>query len=207
MKHLTFVSTVSRIIIGLAILFGTNTFAADSRSLISGKFNATQKTERTEIAKDIKAKIELLDSYLPNLKPSEIAWIEEEKVAIQKLKGMDAQAARLVQLLESPEFQHQNLKDSLRNIKNNLDCIANEKVTLNSEMLCWAVTSHHLSEESTFDDSITVLKKHGRLPKDIAKKAGLLEISGYRSYSILYKSYARGIMEYIIIPYLAGNIK
>ena len=204
MNHPAFVPTLYKVTIGLLILLVANAFAADSASLISGEFNAKQKIERTEIAKDIKSQIDLLDSYLPNLKPSEIEWIDQERIAIKKLEGTDAWSARLTQFYESPEFQQQKLKNLLGSIKSNIDCIMNEKVNLNTEMLCWTVTSYNLSDRSTFDDSIMTLKKHTKLPNDIVKKAGLWEASGYGAK---FETYARGIIEYIVIPYLAGKIK
>lgn len=190
--------------ISLIINSDLTAFAADADSLILGELNARRKSERIEIAKDIKAKINLLDSYLPNPKPSEITWITQERIAIEKLTETDARNARLIKLYESPEFQHNKLKNLLESIKSSLNCITTEKVNLGSEMLCWAVTSHNLSDSTVFDDSIMILMEHNKLPKDIAKKTGLWEAVGYGGR---YRSFARGIMKYIVIPYLAGKIK
>jgi hypothetical protein len=179
-------------------------FAADAGSLISGEFNANERTVRVEIAKDILTQIELLDSYLLNTKPSELSWIEMERAAIDKLKGTDAWGTRMGQFYESPEFQNQKLKALLSNVRKGLECVINDKVKTNSEILCWAVVVHNLSDKATLDDSIAILVKHGRLPPDIAKKARLVEATGFGTK---FTWYARGIQEFIVIPYLAGNMK
>jgi len=189
--------------ISLLISASITVFAADSRSLIVGEFDASSKKERREIAKDLLSLIEKLASYLATPKPSEIAWVNKETVAIDKLRGTDAWRERITQFYESPEFQQQKLKSLLDNIKTGLQCVNNDKVNLKSEILCWAVASHNLSDKSTLDDSIMILKRNGRLPKDIADKAGLFEVTGY---SARYDWYARGINQYIVIPYLSGRI-
>jgi hypothetical protein len=191
MKHSALFCILYKAAIGLLILFGANTFGAElGGRLISGDFDAKQKVELTATAKLIRAKIDLLDSYLPNPKPSEDAW-----------------STRVRQLADSPEFWQGQLKDLLSVIKNNLDCIVNEKVELSPKMLCWAVAGHDLSDRSTFNDSIMILKKYGRLPKDIDQKAELLPETSGLGYGYFYGLYARGITEYILIPYLAGKIK
>lgn len=204
MSYPTFVPILYQITIGLLILIPTNAFASNFWSFLSGEFNAKQKIERIEMAKTIRANIDLLDSYLPNTRPSEIKWIDQERIAIDKLKDSDAKVERLRQFYESPEFQQQKLKGLLGNIKNSLDCIMSEKVSLKTEMLCWAITSNHLSDSFTFNDSIMILKKHAKLPNDIAKKADLTQ---ELDYSSKYEWCARAIIEHIVIPYLAGKIK
>ena len=129
--------------------------------------------------------------------------MESEQIAIEKLKGTDAWTERIQKFYESPEFQQQKLKSHLNNIINSLQCVTNEKINLKSEILCWAVASHSLSDELTLNFSIMILKRSRRLPEDIAKKAGLNESLGYGAN---YNWYARGINEYIIIPYLSGRI-
>ncbi len=193
------------IVFGILIFFRASAFAADVNSLVSGKFNANVRSVRVEIARDLLGRIELLDSYLPGAKPSELSWIEKERAAIDKLReGSDAWSERMLQLYKSPEFQNQKLKTFLNNIRKSLECIINDKVKLNSEILCWAVVNHNLPDKTTFNDSITILRDQGRLPKDIAEKAHLVEANGFDTR---FTFNARGIQEFIIIPYLAGHIK
>ncbi|WP_041280593.1 hypothetical protein [Desulfosudis oleivorans] len=198
---------LKRTLIFLLILYNICTFvtafAADASSLIAGEFDATSKNERQKIAKDIIGQIEKLSSYLSTPKPSEIKWVNNERVAIDKLKGTDAWTERIQKLYESPEFQQQKLKSHLDNIIDSLQCVTNENVNLKSEILCWAVASHHLSDETTLNDSIMILKRSGLLPEDIVKKADITESLGYGAK---YNWFARGINEYIIIPYLSGRI-
>ncbi len=198
-------STTLMVNITIVLLFFPffHAHAADAGDLINGSFKSSYREERIKIAKDILKQIELLESYLSEPKPSEISWVDEERVAIDKLKGTDAWNERIKRFYESPEFQHQKLKTLLGNIKQNLNCITLNKISLRKEMLCWAKASLTLTDSTTFDDSISILIRNDRLPKDIAKKAKLLEISGY---STKYGWYGRGIHEHIVIPYLAGKI-
>lgn len=202
MRQRTKLFLLSNVILGIFVI-GINTFAADSYCLLTGIFDANSRKERVEIAKDILSKIELLDSYLPNPKPSEVAWIKEERAAMYKLQG-DAFEERFKKLSLSPEYTHQYLKEHLAETKTHLECIINDKVNLESEILCWERVSLDLSERNAFDSSIMILKIDGRLPKDIAKKACFFNKKGF---SWIYDLYAWGIHMSIIIPYLEGHIK
>jgi len=195
----------SLLVLFIPLLISANmtAFAVDAGILINPGTSAISKKERQEVAKDLLGQIEKLASYLATPKPSEIAWVDKESEAITKLLGTDAFLERSIQLLESPEFQQQKLKTLLDNIKTSLQCINNDNVNLQSEILCWAVVSHNLSDETTLENSISILKGNGRLPKDIAKKAGLFEAMGYGGK---YNMYARGIINHIVIPYLSGSI-
>ena len=68
-----------------------------------------------------------------------------------------------------------------------------------SEITCWAVASLCLSYTIAFEDSFRILIKQNKVPKDIAEKARIYDTDDF------YDLYGRGILEYIVIPYLAKD--
>ena len=60
-----------------------------------------------------------------------------------------------------------------------------------------------LTNASRLDSSIVVLRRSGRLPEDIEKQA---DLSNGPGYSGIFGLYGRGMQEYLIIPYLRGDI-
>lgn len=92
-------------------LFASPVFAADVSNLIDGHFDSKSKTQRTEIAKELQKKLQILVQYLPSPRPQESAWLKQENDAIAKLGSSDAATSRRVQLALSPEFQHAKLHE------------------------------------------------------------------------------------------------
>jgi len=181
------------IIFSILIYTPSNAIAVDVGDLLGGTFNADSRDDRIEMAKSIKAKIEILDSYLPNVKPSEKEWIEREEADIEKIKDSKAANERFLQLYESPEYQQLELKGIIDELKDRLMFIANKKVKLKDEMLFWAIVNFNLSNTIIFNDSILILKRHGRLPKDIAQKADLT--SEDAGYGARYNWFGRSILK------------
>ena len=206
MKTLIKIRFLWLIMFSMLLYTTSNAIAVDWTNLIGPSpemFNADSREERIEIAKSIKGQIEKLDSYLPSVKPSEKEWIEKEEFAIGKINDLKAFEERSKHLHESPEYLQLRLKELIDRIKNGLECIANEKVKLRDEMLCWAVVSHQLSDTDLFNAAIMTLKRYGRLPEDIAQKANLT--SENLGYGEKYDWIGRGILEFIIISYLANK--
>jgi hypothetical protein len=180
-------------------------FAASAVDLINGKFDSGSRKERQDIARSVLAMTEKLSAFVSQLPPSEKSWVLDEQAEVRQLKDDAARNQRFAQLSQRPEFQQQELKSLLEAIKDSLQCIADVRVALRREMFCWAVASQRLSDSMTLNYAITNLVQHGRLPKDIHTKAELMPDSlGYGAH---YTWYSRGIIEYIVIPYLAGQIK
>ena len=188
----------------LMLLPLARSFGASAIDLNGGKFDARSQRDRQQIARDLLQKIQLLDSFLPTIKPSEALWLSQERAAIDRLEDSNATYSRLKNLVESPEFYLQKLKLLLDKIKRAISCAVQEKIETKQEMLCWLMASFHLSDRSTINDAMMILIRNGRLPKDIGKKSGLfcdLECSDP------YEWFARGIQEYIVIPYFAGTLE
>lgn len=181
-------------------------FGADALSLINGRFDAKSKPDRQQIARDLLQKIEQLDSFLPRIKPSEAQWLVQERAAIDRLKDSDAKWSRLRNYMGSSELQQQKLKSLLDSIKESLSCTVQEHIEAKAEMLCWLLLSFHLSDHATIDDAMIVLIRNGRLPSDVAQKVGLGADERF-GYGTAYEWYARGVQEFIVIPYFTGKLE
>jgi hypothetical protein len=102
-------------------------FGADAGSLIDGKFDARSRRERQQIAQDLLQKIQQLDSILPEIKPSEEAWLEREKTAIDHLPDNNMKKSRLKNYLMSSESQQDKLQSLVIVVSTNLSlCISQE---------------------------------------------------------------------------------
>lgn len=194
------------------LIFAFPAQAADSADLIGGKFNATSHKVRGEIARKLLTTVHRLSIYVPTPKPSESAWVEQEGIVIQKLNtdNDDSTAAnsRRLQYVHSPEFQQQKLYTVLADIENALSCAAAPNTPLRKEIMCWSVASFLLTDHSMFNDSIAILLKAGRLPKDVTEhKSDVMLGSESLGFGFWYEAYGRGIQEYIVIPYLKGQLK
>lgn len=78
-------------------------------------------------------------------------------------------------------------------------------ISIRREVFCWAAASSTLLHQAVVDDAIRILLRHARLPQDIENKAELMSVD--LGYSYFYTLYSRGIIEYIVISYLAGKIE
>lgn len=205
MKQGKHIFCLTIILLAMNLLYSSNSEGSEADKLMYSDLNASNRYERIAIAKDILSKIKSLHSYLPTMKPSEIEWLMAEEKAIEKLRKSDASAAleRMKNYDHSPEYQHFQLDLLLKKLEEDLQCIINKKTNLKSEMLCWVSVSINLPNKGKFHDPLMILRKHGRLPSDIGKKAGLY-ISN--NEIIAFDYYSRGILKSIITPYISGTL-
>ncbi len=188
------------------LLFISNAWGADtypgenSGKLILGEFDAFSRKSRKEIAIDLKKEVNDLLFQVPIQNPDDLAWLESEKREIdqiensQKTKPLD----RTVAYIGSKQFQHRQLRSLLANTSEALSCILENNITIKREMVCWAVASSNLMEKGRFSDSISTLRKHGILPKKVDSPFG---------EDHWYQVYGKGIIDYIVLPYLRSQSK
>jgi hypothetical protein len=188
--------------------FTNSAIAEKSNVLILGEFNVKSHIVRSEIARDLLSKVRLLSDSLPNPTPSDSTWVKQEKIDIDKIVDMsESRTSRLLRYDQSPEFRHVRLHTVVNNIFQSLSCAAAPNTSLSMEMYCWSVASFYLTEAEFINDSVNILIKSGRLSNNfvgnIAGAIGSKEIG----YGYWLKIYGRGIHEYIVNPYLNGQIK
>ena len=202
---------ISRCIVTAAILtFASPLMAIDASSIIEGKeFNAASHQARNAVARDILKKVRSFSNYVPALKPDELAWVQEESAAINKLESAGESKdvkTRRIEYEISPEVRQQNLRIVLADLQTALSCAASASKPIREEMKCWSVASFLLTDHSMLDDSIGTLLKTGRISKDLIGDTTAIhgEPLNYGDY---YEWYGRGILERILIPYLKNQIK
>lgn len=180
--------------------------AAQSGELINGKFNVASRNVRSEVARDLVGKIQRLYDLIPNPTPSELDWVKQEGIAIEKLDDMsEAKTPRRVRYSESPEFQHVKTHALLANILQLLSCAAAPSTPLRKEIFCWSSASLLLTDLEFFNYAIYILIKSGRLPNTIDGH----NVIGSKDlgYGFWLNTYGRGIHQFIVNPYLNGQIK
>jgi hypothetical protein len=195
----------STLLICLMLLL-SNAWGADtiseikSRSLISGDFDTFSRKSRKEIAIDLSKKINNLLFQVPIQNPDDLAWLESEKSEIdriennQKIMPLD----RTVAYIGSKQFQHRQLRSLLVNTSEAISCILEANISIKREMMCWAVASSNLIEKEKLSDSISTLRKHGVLPK---------KVDSVFEEDYWLPVYGKGIIDYIVLPYLQSQSK
>jgi hypothetical protein len=194
----------SRIAVSAMLLLSASSLLAANRGdLIDGKFDATSRKERTEVAQSLQETVEKLSQYLPTPRPQDADWIEQEQAAIAQLGDSKPKDSRQLQFLNSPEFHHARLHNFLTNTLNALRCVIDDNSSLSREMMCWDVASILLTDASSINDSIKILLRAGRLPKTVLESGALGPMADESlGFGYWYDAYGRGIQEYLVIPYL-----
>lgn len=168
-------------------------------------FDANIKENRQIVAHGLKEHLTQLNAYIPNLKPSELEWLDQENKALDKLNG-EAWTQRFIQLEWAPERQTKTLKGYLNAVIFSLsEIVSNDKLTLKEEMSYWAHVVLILIEDNIFNESLNVLKKHGRInfTDDIKKK---MMLTDDKDLWLLYRVYGRNIQREMVWPYLKDEI-
>lgn len=168
--------------------------SVDLSDLIGGNFDTASKTVRKEIAEKLLKEIGELSEYISDEK-----WILNERKREKDISG--EAAARHLNLIESYDFQSQILFNHLNSIKENLEIILTPDIKISVEMCCWAIVSHGLTDQEKIDGLIQVLQSVEKIPENIDEHIDI-NAEEFLEDGAFYKWYGRGILEYIVIPYL-----
>jgi hypothetical protein len=169
--------------------------AASAWDLISPQeFDPHSKLQRLAVARDLGLRVARLADLITDQQPDEVARLEQAEAKLGAAATMDDAAAAELQL--SVAYQHRKLIKLLTDIRTALDCVINSEHDA-AEMLCWAQASRLMADEQPLRLALGTLRNSRRLPqnKDLPP---LL-----RGPEVWYGTYARGILQYILIPYLA----
>jgi hypothetical protein len=172
----------------------TTTSAATAWDLISPKnFDWQSRSERLAIARDLRSRVEQFAALIEPQRPAELQALERDEAQLAaKAKVSDRERAEL-QL--SVAYQNRKLVAALTSIVNALDCVIDTN-RIATEMSCWATTSLLLGGEESLRLALATLRKHQRLPRNKDLPALV------RSPEVWYSTYGRGILEFILVPYL-----
>jgi hypothetical protein len=181
-------------------LVASSCFAA---SLASGSVDIKRRSERVAAAQELLAKFERLASLVQPPRPSEATWVLAEQAEIKKLRNSEASTTRAIQLLQTPEFQQQNVYTHVQEVRNALRCVIDSPPTVRREIFCWASVAFLLDDRAIFYDGLLVLVRAKRLPEDLPVRAGAATLDGI---SLLYGLHAKSIQQYFVLPYLRGEL-
>ena len=179
-----------------ALLPAVPAAAADAWELIHPKMFDWQRAEqRRAVARDLIRRLDLLAAVVPEQPP------EERAELIRKIAELQGAAAgespeRRSRLYISRQYQHFRLLELIGELRASLDCVlAAERLA--EEMRCWSLASLHLGDQATLSLALSMLRSARLIPKErnmpvVAKGPALW-----------YAEYGRGILEQILVPYLA----
>ncbi len=163
-----------------------------------------RRPERVKAAQHLLSEVDKLAGLIQSPRPSEAAWVKAEQAEIRKLANSEASTARSIQLLQTPEFQQQNVYSSIQDLRSALRCVIDSPPTTQREIFCWASAAYVLDYRDVFYDGLQVLVRAKRLPEDIGVRAGAGSLDGI---SLFYRIHAQSIQQYLVLPYLRGDIK
>jgi hypothetical protein len=169
-------------------------WAATAWDLISPKnFDWQSRNERLAIARDLRSRVEQFAALIQPQSPAELQALERDEAQLAaKPKVSDRERAEL-QL--SVAYQNRKLVAALTSIVNSLDCVIDTS-RIATEMSCWATTSLLLGDEESLRLALATLRKYQRVPRNKDLPALV------RSPEVWYSTYGRGILEFILVPYL-----
>jgi len=184
----------STILLTVLLALPATTSAATAWDLISPKnFDWQSRSERLAIARDLRSRVERFAALIEPQSPAELQTLERDEAQLAaKAKASDRDRAEL-QL--SVAYQNRKLVAALTSIVNALDCVIDTN-RVATEMSCWAMTSLLLTDEESLRLALATLRKYHRLPRNKDLPALV------RSPEVWYSTYGRGILEFILVPYL-----
>ncbi len=209
MKYINFISIIMIMSCSIQITFAeenTDDKGLNPCNLIFKTCDTTKKSNRIYIAKRLLKDAQCLDTMIPNLKPSEIEWLEKEGKAIAKMKDS---GNRFMNFYNSSEYQTREIKDELKILIFSLSLLANQiqPISIEKEMMVWGWISHDLVG-SDFSDPLMLLRK--KLIRIYGENYDNCGISLLPTYSdnpwVLHKIIGRNILGFIILRYLKGDI-
>ena len=158
-------------------------------------FDWRQETHRKAIARDLSRRLDLLVSVVPSQTPEQRAQVLGEVAELERL-GNEGSPRRRSRLYMSRGYQHFRLLDLIDETGSDLQCILSAD-QLPQEMHCWSLAALHFGDESRLDLALSMLRSARLIPKD-----GQMPVAA-QDPEVWYGEYGRGILQYILTPYLA----
>lgn len=187
------------------LVFGVLVAAASATSMAAAvnawelihprAFDWQEAAHRTAIAKDLLRRLNLLASVVPPQSPQQQALVLDEMEALDKL-GTEAPPRRRSRLFMSRGYQHYRLLELIEETRGDLECIL-AAADIREEMHCWSLAAQHFGDEARLDLALSMLRSARLIPKD-----GQMPVTA-QDPEVWYGEYGRGILQYIVVPYLA----
>ena len=169
-------------------------WSATAWDLISPKnFDSQSRNERLAIARDLRNRVKQFAALIEPQSPAELQELERDEARLAANPKSSNRDRAELQL--SVAYQQRKLVAALDAMTNALDCVVDTQ-RIATEMSCWATTSLLLSDEESLRLALSTLRNHRRLPRNKDLPALV------RSPEVWYATYGRGILEFILVPYL-----
>ena len=182
-----------------AVACPASTFAATAWDLVSPRnFDPHARAERVAVAHDLQSRVDRLADLVTVQSHAEVEQLNRDEAKLEATEQDNGQALANLQL--SVAFQHRKLAKMLADISAALECVISSE-SEPAEMHCWATASWLLSDQEGFRLALSTLREQHRVPQN-KNLPPLL-----RGPEIWYDTYARGILQIILIPYLADAAK
>lgn len=193
------------LVVALALFSGGRAESANFADLIDGKDVQWKSREyRIALAESIESLLRTFDVAVPNVSPEQKEWLAAERARIDSIVADDARGRQLGILAASYPFQVERAKRGINQQLSGVKCIKNPKVSLASEMACWAVLALNLQDELVFE-SVQQLHEQGRVALPETQGSSLITSSKSLGWSYWPEALGEGILEYILIPYLVEH--
>ena len=150
---------------------------------------------RTAIARDLLRRLNLLASVVPEQSTEQRTHVLGEMEALDKL-GTEAPPRRRSRLFMSRGYQHYRLLELIEETRSDLECVL-AAAGIREEMHCWSLAAQHFGDEARLDLALSMLRSARLIPKD-----GQMPVTA-QDPEVWYGEYGRGILQHIIVPYLA----
>ncbi len=157
-------------------------------------FDWQDKVSRAQLAGDLLKRVQILSAVIPPMTTSALEKLRSEQARVASL-GDDASPRRRGRLYLSRRFQHQSLLELVDQTLGALSCAASSR-RVASEMACWAQASAFLLEEDRLDLGLNILREARMIPRDEDMPVTA------QDPVVWYGEYGRGILRYIVIPYM-----
>lgn len=158
----------------------------------------TSREHRLILARDLADRISLLESTLPELSEKDHAWLKKLEQRIERLGDNNASSER-GKLYLSRQYQHRTLLAHMKVVKRELDCVRGA-TKLPEEMLCWGEVSVQLLDGDRIGVALETLRDHRMIPRPREMPFTTL------NPSLWYSEFGRGIVEYLLVPYLESRL-
>ncbi len=157
----------------------------------------TSRAHRLTLSRDLLDRITLLESNLPTLSERDVQWVTQLEARIERL-GDDATSSQRGRLYLSRQYQHRTLLEHTQRMRDELGCVQSATTT-HDEMLCWGRVAVELLDGERIDVAIETLRDHRMIPRPREMPLKTL------NPSIWYGEFGRGIVEYLLLPYLESQ--
>lgn len=185
-------------LIGVLALPSTATAAGpvNAWELIHPKFfDWRQEAHRKAVASDLQQRLSRLASVVPVQSSSQRDRVLDEMAELDRM-GTDASSRRRSRLYMSRGYQHLRLLELIGETEADLECIV-AAADIREEMHCWSLAAQHFGDEARLDLALSMLRSARLIPRD-----GNMPVTA-QDPEVWYGEYGRGILQYILVPYLA----